>query len=406
NIAAEEIAAALREPWNTSAGRDALSYVISNFRLMGYAAEAQAKLLRNVYGADIAMTYSVLGSYSDLNILLAMLGAGYDPTAVTAYFIQKERRRDRNELFKGLTQSGLSREQALKAIHDGIAGNGSSLSIASAVQILESADGFAAMYRAEESIIVLQSTFAGDDGVSLTPMSIASELSAASWKTKSGIAKAMKDRLGMTMQQWLVIERTIPFGGYLGAEICTCTFDAILSTMMYLYKGSTIQDVILAMSKTGLYSINEVVAGSVSYFKAGSTEAAVPYLMSVLKDSGYSFQDIAAALDQDSRMHDLWLSAFRRYGLSFIDAAAYLKSAGKRADETISQLDLAHFSTEEEVLVLREVYGLDSDAALLEMRNFINPSRSEADIVRAVGKTYSVDPVSSRAWSVHSMAVA
>lgn len=393
NIAAEDIAAALREPWNTSAGRDELSYVLSNFRLMGYAAEAQAKLLRNVFGADIAMTYSVLGSYSDLNILLAMLSAGYDPTAVTTFYMQKERRRDRNELFKGLTQSGLSREQALKAIRDGIAVNGSSLSIASAVQILESADGFAAMYRAEESIIALQSAFAGDDGASLTPMSIASELSAASWKAKIGIAKAMKEQLGMTMQQWLVIERTIPFGGYLGGDSCTCTFNAILSTVMYLYKGSTIQDVILAMSKTDLYSINEVVAGSVSYFKAGSTEAAVPYLMSVLKDSGYSFQDIAAALDQDSRMHDLWLSAFRKYGLSFMDAAAYLKSAGRRADETISQLDLAYYSTEEEVLVLREVYGLDSDAALLEMRNFINSVRSEADIVRAVGKMYSVDPV-------------
>ncbi len=392
DIAAEEIAAALREAWNTSAGRDELSYVISNFRLMGYAAEAQAKLLRNVFGADIAMTYSVLGSYSDLNILLAMLYAGYDPTAVTTFYMQRERR-DRNELFKGLTQSGLSSEQAMKAIRDGIAGNGSSLSIASAVQILESAEGFAAMYRAEESIIVLQSAFPGDDGVSLTPMSIASELSATSWKAKTGIAKAMKDHLGMTMQQWLVIERTIPFGGYLGADVCTCTFDAILSTIMYLYKGSTIQDVILAMSKTGLYSISEVVAGSVSYFKAGSTEAAVPYLMSVLKDSGYSFQDIAAALDQDSGMHDLWLSAFRKYGLSFMDAAVYLKSAGRRADETISQLDLAHYSTEEEVLVLREVYGLDSDAALLEMRNFINPVRSEVDIVSAVGKIYSVDPV-------------
>jgi hypothetical protein len=392
NMAAEEIAAALREPWNTSAGRDPLSYVVYNFRLMGYAVEAQAKLLRNVFGADIAMTYSVLGSYSDRNILLAMLYAGYDPTAVATFYMQRAQR-NRSELFNGLVQSGLSSTQALKAIHDGIAGNGSSLSIASAVQILESADGFVVMDGAEESILALQSTFAGDDGVSLTPLSIASELSAASWKAKTAIAKAMKEQLGMTMQQWLVIERTIPFEGYLGAGVCRCTFDAIVSTIMYLYDGSTIQDVILAMSQTGHYSINEVVAGSISYFKAGSAEAAVPYLMSVLKDSGYSFQDIAAALDQDSRMHDRWLSAFRTYGLSFLDAAAYLKSAGRTADQTISQLDLAYYSVEEEVLVLREVYGLDSDAALVEMRQYITPIRTEAVMVSAVGKMYSVDPV-------------
>lgn len=373
------IAVTIRDVWGVSSASAAMKAFGAN----GYDAAKRAGLLLRAYESDIATAASALydGATNEErnNLLRYLVKGGYDPVATTVYFLNNVRGTGRSSVLSQLKLAGLTTQQALKTLHDAIVQGGSPFGFNDALQILSG--DYATRYTASEAISALLAAFAGDAGMTVDVNTVAAAVYAVRMWDKYEIANALKSLMGMNLQQWIALERTNVMPG------CACSVTTIRQDAQYLYSGTTLQDLTVAMSLSGQFTLDELIDGTIGAYGYTGAGQALPYLTSALKNAGYAFEDVAASFDR--RGWSEWILAFSRYGIAASDVAAYLIGKHETMDQVIHKL--SPYSLRDIALVLRENYGL-SDAGASAAMNASTGENAE-DIAQAIAWAYGGDPI-------------
>lgn len=378
-----EIASAVLGAWGSEAA--GLSEAMRGFTDHGYDMESKAGLLRESFGADIATTISVLypGVKGDQRktMLLSLIRAGYEPAELTAYILNNRMASSRSEALTLLRQSGMSTAQGLSTIRNAVIRGGSSFTMEDAVEVIfRSYDRF----EAGDVLHALRTTFANDETVSMDATTLARSLtSIKSWE-KLAIGQALKAQLGLTLQQWVELERTTAFDYFK----CPCSVSTVVKDSQYLFPGTSIQEATVAMSLSSFYTLDDIIEGTINLYPTGGVRAkGLPYLTAALKDSGYKFTEIAQAFE--ARGWTEWIGAFSKQGIAASEVAAYLNQ--RTEPLTIGQVitRLAPYSVRDIALVLRTEYGLPfSEASALLLVSY-----SSEEVGTAIASAYGGDPL-------------
>ncbi|MBM7568153.1 S-layer homology domain-containing protein [Paenibacillus sacheonensis] len=375
------IAITIKEAWGMTGS--AASDAMKAFGANGYDLANRAGLLLLAYEADIPAAVGALydgATNEERNHLLRYLvKGGYDPVATASYFLRNVRGTGRSSVLNELKLAGLTTSQALKTLHDAIMQDGAAFGLNDALQILSG--DYANRYTAADAIAGLLAAFAGDSGTALDMNAVAAAVYPTRLWDKYDIAVALKSVMGMNLQQWIALERTNAMPG------CPCSVTTIRQDAQYLYSGTTLEDLTVAMSLSGQFTLDELIDGTIGAYGYSGAGQALPYLTSALKNAGYAFEDVAASFDR--RGWSEWILAFSRYGIAASDVAAYLIGKQETMDQVIRKL--SPYSLRDIALVLRENYGLsDVDASTAMIAGTGEPSD---DIAAAIAWAYGSDPI-------------
>ncbi|MCM3628712.1 S-layer homology domain-containing protein [Paenibacillus glycanilyticus] len=373
------IAVTIKEVWGVTSASEAMKAFDAN----GYDLAKRAGLLRRAYEADIATAVSALydGATNEErnNLLRYLVKGGYDPVATTSYFLNNVRGTGRSSVLNQLKQAGLTTSQALKTLHDAIIQGGAAFGLNDALQVLSG--DYSTRYTASDAIAGLLEAFAGDSATTIDLNAVSAAVFPARLWDKYEVAGALKSLMGMNLQQWITLERTNAIAG------CPCSVTTIRKDAEYLFSGTTLEDLTVAMSLSGQFTLDELIDGTIGAYGYSGAGQALPYLTSALKNAGYAFEDVAESFDR--RGWSEWILAFSRYGISASDVAAYLIGKQDTMDQVIRKL--SPYSLRDIALVLRENYGLsDLDASTAMIASTGEPSD---DIAAAIAWAYGSDPV-------------
>lgn len=376
------IAAAMNDVW-VSTGT-ALGAILIEFAANGYTIERRSALLRDYFGADIGTAVSALSpalNYAQRNSMIKyILAGGYDPAQTALYFMNNGMHP--YETFRQLTLAGLSADKALGAMREAVLQNGGPFGLNEAVQFI--ANDYNHRYAAAEAVAALRAVFAQSADVQTDAVSIATATSP--YWGKLDISKALVDQMGLTLREFLDLERTNAFARF----GCPCSVPTAVNDAQYMFSKLTIQDINGAMSTSDHYDLADVIDGNFylnSIWYSRDKSAAAPYVMSALKNTGYAFEDVAAKFDRLNIAN--WIAVFSKNGIAASDVAAYLKSGSASMEQVIDRL--APYPLKDKALVLRDVYGVDAAGAATVLTAHTNDD--DEDIGRAVAWAYGGDPV-------------
>ncbi|WP_090108697.1 S-layer homology domain-containing protein [Cohnella sp. OV330] len=376
------IAAAVNDVW-VSTGT-ALSAILIEFAANGYTIERRSALAREYFGADIAAAVSALSpalDYAQRNSMIKyILAGGYDPAQTASYFMNNGMHP--YETFRKLTLAGLSADKALGAMRDAVLQSGGPFGLNEAIQYI--ANDYNRRYTAAEAVAALRTVFAQAADVQTDAVSIAT--AASPYWDKLDISKALVGQMGLTLRDFLDLERTSAFARF----GCPCAVPTAVNDAQYMFSNLTIQDMNGAMSTSGLYDLADVIDGNFylnNIWYSRDKSAAAPYVMSALKNTGYAFEEVAAEFDRLNIAN--WIAAFSKNGIAASDVAAYLKSQSESMEQVIDRL--APYPLKDKALVLRDAYGIDAPAAAAVLTAHTNDD--DEAIGRAIAWAYGGDPV-------------
>lgn len=382
NYDIKEISILVNDLWVSSG--TSLSDVLAQFAGSGFNVSAQATLLREQFGADIpaaiAALYPGLTQEQRNHILKYLLDGGYDPVQLADYELKHGS--DRDGLFRQFRLAGRTSVQSLQSVHDATLQSGASFTLSDAVQLFY--NDYNNRYEVSDVLAALRTVFAQDPNVTADTTAMATVLSNSKMWDKYEIAKVLIKQMGVTMQDWVELERTNAFSRF----GCACDVQTVVKDAQLLFAGATLPDITVAMSVSSQYTLDMIVEGTINLYPTGGVRAkGMPYLMSALKNAGYSFEEVAAEFD--SKGWTEWIAVFSKYGIAASDVTAYLKNKGLAMDEVIDQL--APYPLKDRALVLREAYGLDSSAAMALLLQYT--SEDQEAIASALAWAYGSDPI-------------
>ncbi|WP_420818529.1 S-layer homology domain-containing protein [Paenibacillus paeoniae] len=381
-----DIAKVVKELWGSTG--TALSEVMQQFGTNGYDLVKQAMLLREVYEADIATAAGVLNekaTQSQRNGMLQyLLRGGYEPDGLALYFMNDTAQLGRRiEVFRQLKLAGLTNAQAMSALRDALIKDEMPFTMIDAVLIFNK--DTMNRYEANEVLEALRIVFAQDAGVTLNATTLATAMNSVHMFDKFAIAKALQAQIGMTMEQWVELERTDAFKPVFN---CPCAVSDIVRDTQYVFPGTTIEAITVAMSMSKLFTLDEIIEGTINFYPTGGVRAkGLPYLTAALKNGGYPFEQVAAVFDQKGWTD--WIEAFSKHSIAASDVTAYLQSIRVDMEEVIVRL--APYPLKDRALVLRESYELDQAAAVSLLVQLTNEDKE--DISQAVAWAYGGDPI-------------
>ncbi|MCM3749818.1 S-layer homology domain-containing protein [Paenibacillus pasadenensis] len=359
-----------------------LSDVLSQFAASGFTAAEQVVLLREQFGADIGTAIAALYPGFTFNqrngMLKYLLDGGYDSAELAKYYLKQGM--NRYELFRQLRSAGRTSVQSVQSLQGALVQLGEAFAPSDAVQLFYRDYNY--RYEAADVLNALRTAFAGDPQIGAAELAAAMSNSQL-WE-KLVIGKALVKGMGVTMQDWVELERTGAFSRF----GCPCDVGTIVKDTRYLFTGSDLPDITVAMSLSSLYTLDSIIEGTINLYPSGGVRAnAMPYLMSSLKNAGYSFEEVAAAFD--GKGWSEWIAVFSKYGIAASDVVAYLDSKGLDMEQILDKL--SPYSLRDRALVLRESYRLDAGAAAALLLQRTN--EDQEDISRAVAWAYGGDPV-------------
>ncbi|WP_169834445.1 S-layer homology domain-containing protein [Paenibacillus donghaensis] len=382
NYDIKEISILVNSLWVSSG--TSLSDVLAQFAGSGFNVSAQATLLREQFGADIpaaiAALYPGLTQQQRNHILKYLLDGGYDPVQLADYNLKHGS--DRDGLFREFRLAGRTSVQSLQSVHDATLQGGASFTLSDAIQLFY--NDYNNRYEVSEVLAALRTVFAQDPNVTADATAMATVLSNSQMWDKYEIAKVLIKQMGVTMQDWVELERTNAFARF----GCACDVRTVVKDTQLLFAGATLPDITVAMSVSSQYTLDMIVEGTINLYPTEGVRAkGMPYLMSALKNAGYSFEEVAAEFD--SKGWTEWIAVFSKYGIAASDVTAYLKNKGLTMDQVIDQL--APYPLKDRALVLREAYGLDASAATPLLLQ--HTGEDQEAIARALAWAYGSDPI-------------
>ncbi|MEK5467682.1 S-layer homology domain-containing protein [Paenibacillus sp. FSL R7-0210] len=379
----QEIAIIVNDLW-VSAGVT-LSEVLAQFAASGYQASAQAALLREQFGAELPAAIAALSpgltQSQREHILKYLLDGGYDPVQLADYYLKQGS--NTYELFRQFRLAGKTPVQSLQTMYDAYRQAGTALTLSGAMDLFY--HDYNNRYEAADVLTALRAVFVQDRDGQADATAIAAAMSNSRLWDKVEIAGPLIRQMGLTMQDWVELERTEAFSRF----GCACDVRTVVKDTQYLFAGATLPDITVAMSLSSRYTLNMIVEGTINLYPTGGVRAkGMPYLISALKNAGYSFEEVAAEFD--SQGWSEWVAAFSTYGIAANDVTAYLVTKGLTMSQVIDRL--APYPLKDRALVLREAYGLDSAAAMALLIQQTN--EDQEDIGRAAAWAYGSDPIS------------
>lgn len=378
--AAKDIAIIVKNTWG--AGSLSLSEAMLQFAQNGFDIDTRAGLLHDVYAADIPSALGAL--YPDStqtqkeNMFKSLIKAGYDSRELAAYFLKNVNRGNRSGTLSLLRLSGLTIGQALGVIHDVVIAEGSAFTLNDAMQVFyQSYD----RYEAAEVMAALRSAFANDANIVVDSTALATEMAGITLWDKYTIAQALVKQMGLTLGQWVELERTGAFTRF----GCPCELPTIVRDAQYLFAGATIESITVALSLSNLFTLDKIIDGTINFYPANDGRAkGLFYLTATLKNAGYPFTDVAAAFDNKNWSD--WIAAFSKYGIAASDVAVYLKSKNLTIAQVVDRLN--PYPLKDIALVLRSVYGQTQSEALSALSQY-----DAQDIGAAVAWAYGGDQI-------------
>jgi len=378
----KEIAILVNDQWVTAGV--SLSDVLAQFASSGFNASAQAALLHEQFGADIpaaiAALYPGLTQVQRNNILKYLLDGGYDPVQLASYYVKQGS--DRYGLFRQFRLAGRTSVQSLQSMHDTIVQGGEAFTLSDAVKLFY--NDYTNRYEAADVLNALRTTFAQNQNAAADVTALATVLSNSTMWDKYEIAKALIKQMGVTMQDFVDLERTNAFARF----GCPCDVRTVVKDSQALFAGAALPDITVAMSLSSEYTLDMIIEGTINFYPTGGVRAkGMPYLLSALQNAGYSFEEVAAAFD--SKGWTEWIAVFSKYGIAASDVTAYLKNKGLAMEQVLGQL--APYSLKDRALVLREAYNLDVSTAMTLLNQYTG--EDQEDISRALAWAYGGDPI-------------
>lgn len=374
-----EISLIVNDLW-VSAGTS-LSDILVQFAAGGYDASARVALLREQFSADIPTAMAALSpgltQTQRENILKYLMDGGYDPVHLADYYLKQGR--NPNESYRQFKQAGKTRVQSLQIMYDAYIQAGTALTLNSAMDMLYNDFSTRYLYEADQVMTDLRTVFTQADAAA-----IAAAMSNSRLWDKYEIAQPLIRQMGLTMQDWVELERTEAFSRF----GCACDVRTVVKDTQYLFAGATLPDITVAMSLSSSYTLSMIMEGTVNFYPTGGIrERGMPYLISALKNAGYSFEEVAAEFDRQG--WNEWVAAFSKYGIAANDVTAFLVTKGLTMSQVIDRL--APYPLKDRALVLREAYGLDSAAAIALLLQ--QTDEDQEDIGRAAAWAYGSDPI-------------
>jgi|GEM_PF-2693370 len=365
--------------WGTSLGLPAVAIELV---AGGMSKPSAASQLRAVYGADTAAAYTAMkpmsNSYDPGDVFAILLQGGYEPARVAEYFL-KHVYRASGPVFGLLSWNGnYPLVEALGYIHDAVTADGSAYPMRNAVS-----DVFEygrVKYDVAETLAALRAAY--EDDANEEP-SLANLLAAISSDnlylyTFYNVSAALIKEFGLTMPAWIDFR----------TANCPCDAGKVASDAKFLFAGkSSASDIVIALSASGKFTLQEVINGTVGLFPGDSQQARMWALTSVLRNTGYPVADIAASYDAEGLD---WVRAFSQYGIAAQETADYLKNKGLPEDTVIARLE--PYPLMDIALVLRELYG-HTDAETIDALVAANVYHPQ-DIGWAVASAYGGNPFS------------
>ncbi|MFC3802021.1 fibronectin type III domain-containing protein [Cohnella sp. GCM10012308] len=382
NLGVSELAAAMR------AGGYAVDQTASAVLAAGYGLGELAVVFKQAYELDIPAAYGLLqdrfryafastnsGAGAQSTIFKAMTDAGYDPAQLAKYYLDRVYSRNIPYVLREMKAAVIGTDQALRAIHDIAKSDGYPLTIDGAFQSF--GGGY---YTSDEVLSAVLYAFAGDTDVTLDVQTVGLafyKIRLSGWSTGFyDRAMQLRSRMGMTMQQWMELEKS---DGRVSGPGVPSTWGIIRDTLL-LYGSSTatIQDVANAMSVSSQFTLSELIQGLDDYFGSANVKG----IIGILKNTGIPMQTILAAIESNPRYGSGWIDRFKQYGLTASDVTVYYKNKGLTNAEIVGKL--SPYTMNEIVLVLRVDMGLTADQAL----TLLTASHDVQAVSQAIGYIY------------------
>lgn len=382
NLGVSELAAAMKS--NDYPFDQTMNAVLN----AGFGLSEVAAVAKQAYELDIPAAYGVLqnrfrnsyahssaGPGAQSTIFKAMVGAGYDQTQLAKHYLDSVYRRDIPSVLLEFKAAGIGTDQALRAIHDIAKADGYPLTIDDAFQAFQG--GY---YKSDEVLSAVLYAFATDADVTLDVQTVGLafyKIRLSGWD--SGFydrAVQLRTRMGMTMQQWMELEKS---DGRVSGPGVPSTWGIIRDTLMLYGSGTvTIQDVVNAMSTSSKFTLSELIQGLDEYFDSVNVKG----IIGILKNTGIPMQTILTAIETNPRYGSGWIDRFKEYGLTASDVTVYYQNKGLANAEIVDKLNA--YSMKEIVLVLRFDLGLTADQAL----TLLTATHIVEEVSRAIGAIY------------------
>ncbi|MFC5699678.1 S-layer homology domain-containing protein [Cohnella faecalis] len=371
-------AAHVADAWGSSPS--ALASAMSGLASNGVAIAERAGLLREVYGANIASAIAALqhgATATESNAMASVLIAGgYDGEAVVSYFLINVYKGNRIVTYNLLRESKLPSDESLRLIRSAAVAAGNEFTLKDAVTVMIQSNE---SYAADDVLKALMTAFVQTEEDEIGAKEFAKAMSDANRWSSLDIGKSMIKRLGITLRDWIDLERSDVFS----KQGCPCSVKTIAADSKYLFRGTTIEDITAAMSQSQYFTLTELIEGLVVHFDVVRMDA-LPYLTAALKNSGYPFTDIAAAFD--TMGWNDWIWSFSRNGIAASEVAAYLKSVQLADDEIVQRLE--PYPLNAIALTLRTELGKqDVEAAALLKSRY-----EDQDVANALAFVFGGDP--------------
>ncbi|MBO9609566.1 MAG: hypothetical protein J7639_26660 [Paenibacillaceae bacterium] len=353
---------------------------------VGYGLPELAALVKQVYELDVAGAYPVLeerfpNAYftiqAPVTIFQAMIGANYAPEALAKYYLDRYKPRYKAVVILELRAAGLGTHQALRIVHDIQQADGNPLTLESAFGLFSGFNYFTS----DEVLSAVLYAFAGDPGVSLDVQSVGQafySILLRGWSTECyDRAKELRNRMGMTMKQWIELQAS---DGRVCGYGVSSSWAIIRDTLALFYSSTvTLQDVVGTMSTSDKFSLDQLFDGIAGYWGSYNVEG----IMAMLKNTGVPMQNILGAIEANpARYGTDWVSKVKRYGLMAGDVVVYFKSKGLSNADIVTKI--SSYSMDEIVLALRSELGLGA----AEVLPLLAPLGKPDEASRAVGYVY------------------
>ncbi|RED52569.1 S-layer homology domain-containing protein [Cohnella lupini] len=371
----EAIAQEVMSVWGASL---TLKETANEFVQSGMSKETTASLLHYVYGADVTSAFAALEpmfhpwGFDPAGLFVTLLKGGYDPKEVTDYFL-KHVYAGRGPVLKIMIQDAdYPIADALSYLHDAVTADGTVYAMSEAVK-----DIFAAgtRYSAADTLNALRTAYAEDENVEANADNLIAGM--REMYAYYDYSRALIDQLGLTMAAWIELQ----------TANCPCDATKLAKDMKFLFGNARIEDIIVAMSSTDNFTLEQIIEGTIMLFGV-ERAAAMPALTSVLRNTGYPISDIAAVYEAEGWTE--WIKAFSKYGIAAREVATYLISKGSTGEQIIISR-LAPYPLKDIALVLREQLEMEEAEAIdaLVAANFYD----EDEIGQAVAWAYGGNPV-------------
>jgi hypothetical protein len=375
-------AAYVADAWGNTP--EALAIAMSGLASNGMTIHDRTTVLRELYGATIASAIAALSPSATgaekQGMMSIIVGAGYSRMETVKYYLDNVYGGRRGDTLTMLKKAGIPTDEGLNLIRQAVEASGATFTTKDGVDVFrQSYDRFTA----DEVLKTLVATFAHtNSGSASAAAEYAKAMSDSIMWDKMEIGKALVSRLGITLTEWVELERSDVFS----ARGCSCNVSTIVNDSKYLYSRATIEDITRAMSQTRLFTLTELVDGLVGYYQvSGLSGDSLSYLTAGLKSAGYPFPDIAAIFD--AKGWSGWIRSFSRNGIAASEVVAYLKQISI-ADEDIVQR-LEPYALKDIALALRTELGkTEAEATAL-----LSPHYFADDISLALVFAYGGNPV-------------